>query len=47
LLIERVLPVLATEDLLLHAPRPGDTLRATLGLPRPVNRFAVAASQSR
>jgi alkanesulfonate monooxygenase SsuD/methylene tetrahydromethanopterin reductase-like flavin-dependent oxidoreductase (luciferase family) len=47
LLIERVLPVLAAEDLLPHAPRPGDTLRATLGLPRPVNRFALAASQSR
>ena len=39
-LIEQVLPVLAAEGLLRPAPRPGDTLRATLGLPRPANRFA-------
>ena len=46
-LIERVLPVLAAEGLLHDAPRPGATLRTTLGLPRPANRFALAASQSR
>ena len=46
-LIERVLPVLAAEGLLHEAPRRGATLRTTLGLPRPANRFALAASQSR
>ena len=46
-LIESVLPVLAAEGLLHEAPRPGATLRATLGLPRPANRFALAATQSR
>jgi alkanesulfonate monooxygenase SsuD/methylene tetrahydromethanopterin reductase-like flavin-dependent oxidoreductase (luciferase family) len=48
-LIEGVLPVLAADGLLHEAPRPGATLRATLGLPRPANRFrvALAASQSR
>ncbi|MFI0423946.1 LLM class flavin-dependent oxidoreductase [Spongiactinospora sp. 9N601] len=42
-LIREVLPALAAEGL--HtAPEPGATLRTTLGLPRPENRFAVAAS---
>ena len=27
-------------------PRAGDTLRSTLGLPRPANRFAAAATTS-
>ena len=43
ILIEQVLPALAGEGLLRPAPRPGDSLRTTLGLPRPANRFARAA----
>jgi alkanesulfonate monooxygenase SsuD/methylene tetrahydromethanopterin reductase-like flavin-dependent oxidoreductase (luciferase family) len=41
----RVLPPLAAAGLH-HPPRTGDTLRATLGLPRPVNRFAATANTS-
>ncbi|MFJ2513079.1 LLM class flavin-dependent oxidoreductase [Streptomyces griseoviridis] len=40
-LTERVLPALAAEGLH-RAPRPGATLRESLGLPRPANRFATA-----
>lgn len=40
-LAEQVLPALAAAGLH-HPPRPGDTLRTTLGLPRPANRFAAA-----
>ncbi|MFE9249082.1 LLM class flavin-dependent oxidoreductase [Streptomyces sp. NPDC007088] len=39
----RVLPLLS-EAGLRHPPRPGDTLRETLGLPRPTNRFAAPAA---
>ncbi|WP_246212277.1 hypothetical protein [Streptomyces abyssomicinicus] len=39
----RVLPELTAAGLR-RAPRPAATLRATLGLPRPVNRFAAAAA---
>jgi alkanesulfonate monooxygenase SsuD/methylene tetrahydromethanopterin reductase-like flavin-dependent oxidoreductase (luciferase family) len=42
-LAEQVLPALAAAGLH-RAPRAGDTLRSTLGLPRPVNRFAAAAT---
>ncbi|MFK0174027.1 LLM class flavin-dependent oxidoreductase [Streptomyces sp. NPDC090306] len=42
-LAERVLPALAAAGLH-RPPRAGDTLRATLGLPRPVSRFAAAAA---
>ncbi|MDB4872588.1 MAG: hypothetical protein JWL97_3592 [Gemmatimonadales bacterium] len=41
LLIGDVLPVL-TESGLHRPPVPGDTLRTSLGLPRPANRFAAA-----
>lgn len=41
LLIEAVLPRLRTQDVL-SLPEPGTTLRAALGLPRPVNRFAAS-----
>ncbi|GAA1852038.1 LLM class flavin-dependent oxidoreductase [Pseudonocardia ailaonensis] len=41
ILADRVLPALAD----LRRP-PGETLRASLGLPRPANRFAVAGGQS-
>jgi hypothetical protein len=43
IVIERVLPTLSAEGLLRPAPRPGDSLRTTLGLPRPTNRFARVA----
>ncbi|TCK22151.1 LLM class flavin-dependent oxidoreductase [Pseudonocardia endophytica] len=43
-LAERVLPELASAGLLL-TPRAGDTLRTTLGLPRPANRFATTAAR--
>ncbi|WNI14838.1 LLM class flavin-dependent oxidoreductase [Actinacidiphila sp. ITFR-21] len=39
----QVLPALA-EAGLHRPPRPGDTLRSALGLPRPANRFAAAAT---
>lgn len=42
-LAEHVLPALAAEGRH-RAPRSGDTLRDTLGLPRPANRFAAAAA---
>lgn len=42
-LIEHVLPELSATGLW-HAPRPGGTLRETLGLPRPANRFAAPAA---
>lgn len=42
-LAERVLPKLAAAGLR-RAPRPGGTLRETLGLPRPANRFAAATA---
>ncbi|MEV0844275.1 LLM class flavin-dependent oxidoreductase [Streptomyces sp. NPDC049954] len=42
-LTERVLPSLS-EAGLRRPPRPGDTLRETLGLPRPANRFAAPAA---
>jgi alkanesulfonate monooxygenase SsuD/methylene tetrahydromethanopterin reductase-like flavin-dependent oxidoreductase (luciferase family) len=38
--IEQALPALSSEGLLRPAPRPGETLRAALGLPHPANRFA-------
>ncbi|CAG6399073.1 LLM class flavin-dependent oxidoreductase [Streptomyces cocklensis] len=41
----QVLPALAAEGLH-RPPRPGATLRDTLGLPRPANRFALAATTS-
>ncbi|MFE4958225.1 hypothetical protein ACFRCW_30285 [Streptomyces sp. NPDC056653] len=44
-LAERVLPRLA-EAGLRRAPRPGSTLRETLGLPRPTSRFAAAATNA-
>ncbi|WP_326667501.1 LLM class flavin-dependent oxidoreductase [Streptomyces sp. NBC_01257] len=44
-LTEQVLPALAAAGLH-RAPRPGNTLRETLGLPRPANRFAAAAAAS-
>lgn len=44
-LAAQVLPALAAAGLH-RAPRPGDTLRSTLGLPRPANRFAAAATTS-
>lgn len=40
-LTERVLPALAGQR---PVPRTGDTLRDTLGLPRPANRFAAPAA---
>ena len=46
ILIEQVLPALGARGLLRPAPVPGATLRETLGLPRPANRFALAASTS-
>jgi alkanesulfonate monooxygenase SsuD/methylene tetrahydromethanopterin reductase-like flavin-dependent oxidoreductase (luciferase family) len=45
--IERVLPALAAAGVRVRAPRAGDTLRTTLGLTRPVSRFARAVSPSR
>ena len=42
-LTAQVLPALAAAGLH-RAPRPGDTLRTTLGLSRPANRFAAAAT---
>ncbi|MET9480629.1 LLM class flavin-dependent oxidoreductase [Streptomyces sp. NPDC006638] len=42
-LVERVLPELSAAGLS-RAPRPGAILRATLGLPRPANRFAAPAA---
>ncbi|MFE4965860.1 LLM class flavin-dependent oxidoreductase [Streptomyces sp. NPDC056660] len=42
-LADRVLPALAAAGLH-RPPRPGDTLRTTLGLPRPANRFAAASA---
>jgi alkanesulfonate monooxygenase SsuD/methylene tetrahydromethanopterin reductase-like flavin-dependent oxidoreductase (luciferase family) len=42
-LAEQVLPALAAAGLH-RAPRAGDTLRSTLGLPRPANRFAIPAT---
>ncbi|MFC0042314.1 LLM class flavin-dependent oxidoreductase [Actinomadura rayongensis] len=42
LLISDVLPVLADEGLF-RPPAPGATLRDSLGLPRPANRFAAAS----
>ena len=47
ILVERVLPALDARGLLRPAPAPGATLRETLGLPRPANRFARAASSVR
>ena len=47
ILIERVLPALDARGLLRPAPAPGATLREALGLPRPANRFARAASSVR
>jgi alkanesulfonate monooxygenase SsuD/methylene tetrahydromethanopterin reductase-like flavin-dependent oxidoreductase (luciferase family) len=47
ILVEQVLPALSAADVEYRAPRPGDTLRATLGLTRPTNRFAHAANPSR
>lgn len=44
-LTERVLPKLAAAGLT-RAPRAGATLRETLGLPRPANRFAAAATSN-
>ncbi|MFD4653013.1 MULTISPECIES: LLM class flavin-dependent oxidoreductase [unclassified Streptomyces] len=44
-LTDRVLPALAAAGLH-HPPRPGDTLRTTLGLPRPANRFAAATTNA-
>ncbi|MER5753599.1 LLM class flavin-dependent oxidoreductase [Streptomyces sp. NPDC002088] len=44
-LADRVLPALAAAGLH-HPPRPGDTLRNTLGLPRPANRFAAATTNA-
>jgi alkanesulfonate monooxygenase SsuD/methylene tetrahydromethanopterin reductase-like flavin-dependent oxidoreductase (luciferase family) len=38
-----VLPTLSANGQL-RAPRPGDTLRTSLGLPRPANRFATTAT---
>lgn len=40
-LAEQVLPKLASAGVH-HPPRPGDTLRSTLGLTRPANRYATA-----
>lgn len=42
LLVERVLPVLRAEGLH-RPPEAGATLRATLGLPRPANRFVTTS----
>jgi alkanesulfonate monooxygenase SsuD/methylene tetrahydromethanopterin reductase-like flavin-dependent oxidoreductase (luciferase family) len=42
-LLEQVLPALAAAGLH-RPPTPGDTLRTTLGLPHPANRFAAAAA---
>ncbi|MER5197412.1 LLM class flavin-dependent oxidoreductase [Streptomyces sp. NPDC002755] len=44
-LADRVLPALAAAGLH-RPPRPGDTLRTTLGLPRPVGRFAAATTNA-
>ncbi|MFC1433827.1 LLM class flavin-dependent oxidoreductase [Streptacidiphilus sp. N1-3] len=44
-LTAEVLPALAAAGLH-RAPRAGDTLRGTLGLPRPANRFAATATTS-
>ena len=44
-LTAEVLPALAAAGLH-RAPRPGDTLRTTLGLTRPANRFAAPATTS-
>ena len=44
ILIEQVLPALDARGLRRPSPAPGATLRDTLGLPRPANRFAQAAS---
>ncbi|MCX5335678.1 MULTISPECIES: LLM class flavin-dependent oxidoreductase [unclassified Streptomyces] len=44
-LAARVLPALAATGLH-HPPRPGDTLRTTLGLPRPAGRFAAATTNA-
>ena len=41
--VDKVLPVLADSGVH-HAPRPGSTLRETLGLARPVNRYATATN---
>ncbi len=46
-LIAQVLPALRAEGLAQPWPRPGVTLRTTLGLPRPANRFARAANPTR
>jgi alkanesulfonate monooxygenase SsuD/methylene tetrahydromethanopterin reductase-like flavin-dependent oxidoreductase (luciferase family) len=43
ILIEQVLPELASRALH-EPPRAADTLRQTLGLPRPISRFAAAAN---
>ena len=43
ILTDRVLPALSAAGLLRPAPRPGASLRGTLGLARPANRFARAA----
>ncbi|WP_410605226.1 LLM class flavin-dependent oxidoreductase [Amycolatopsis sp. lyj-90] len=40
-LLETVLPKLRAQGVL-RPPEPGETLRAALGLPRPVNRFAAS-----
>ena len=47
ILVGQVLPALGARGLLRPAPAPGATLRETLGLPRPANRFARAASRGR
>ncbi|NNN29990.1 LLM class flavin-dependent oxidoreductase [Streptomyces sp. S3(2020)] len=44
-LADRVLPALAAAGLH-HPPRSGDTLRTTLGLPRPASRFAAATTNA-
>lgn len=44
ILTGQVLPALAAAGVRRVAPRAEDTLRTTLGLPRPTNRFALAAA---